>query len=474
MKNRVTQTKWMIILFALLIFACEKNEDNPIDDNTKVSNTKTISTNNISSKITIDRSENPKKGDQLIDVVPIEHTGKEKYSIANQSPKGACSLDTKSGMLSVADSTLFDFETHPVITITTTTSISGKTIGKTLVTINLMDETEITVPGKKQTITLDENIPAGVIPGGQIKGSTDIGTLTYVIIKQNPEGAITIDHKTGVISVADSRLFDYERHPTLTAIVQLSSGQTRKNIEVEIQLNDLNDGLSIPDVNFKKALLNYDPPIDTNGDGYIMEDEALKVTSLNLKEKNIADLTGIEYSKNLTELSCSMNPLKNLDISQNTALTSLTYMGNEITGHQLSSLDVSKNLALKSLHCPYNRLTELDISNNTALTSLWFNNNMLTTLDVSKNTELFYLSCNSNSLTSLDISQLKKLRIIVAYNNKLSYVNLKSGTNESLITVNLENNNSASLCVEVDDPTAEYLAKWKTSNNVKFVSQCTQ
>ena len=75
--------------------------------------------------------------------------------------------------------------------------------------------------------------------------------------------------------------------------------------------------VNIPDANFKNALLNYNPPIDTNGDGEIQVSEAEAVNELILYDKNIADLTGIEAFINISWLDCRKNLLTELDVSQN-------------------------------------------------------------------------------------------------------------------------------------------------------------
>ena len=54
-----------------------------------------------------------------------------------------------------------------------------------------------------------------------------------------------------------------------------------------------------------------------------------------------------------------------LDVSQNTALTELVCLNN-----QLTDLDLSQNTTLNALFCERNQLTELDISKNTALYQL--------------------------------------------------------------------------------------------------------
>jgi hypothetical protein len=56
-------------------------------------------------------------------------------------------------------------------------------------------------------------------------------------------------------------------------------------------------------------------------EGPIYDYDVLKILSLNIASKSIADLTGIECFVNLTRLECYNNRLTSLDISNNTALT---------------------------------------------------------------------------------------------------------------------------------------------------------
>ena len=70
-----------------------------------------------------------------------------------------------------------------------------------------------------------------------------------------------------------------------------------------------------------------------------------------------------------------------------------------VWNNQLTELDVSKNTALTTLDVSSNQLTELDVSKNTALTYLRVESNKLTELDVSKNTRLKYLAYEDNLFT---------------------------------------------------------------------------
>ena len=168
---------------------------------------------------------------------------------------------------------------------------------------------------------------------------------------------------------------------------------------------------SIPDQNFEQALIDfgYDDVIDRKV--LTMNIDTLK--KLDVRKKNISDLTGIEDFTALTYLDYHSNKLTNLDLSGYTALTYLKCHNNQIT-----NLDVSKNTALTGLYCGSNKLTSLDVSQNTALTGFSCYNNQITNLDVSQNTALEELDCESNQLTKLDVSRCTALLYLSCGGNK--------------------------------------------------------
>ena len=154
-----------------------------------------------------------------------------------------------------------------------------------------------------------------------------------------------------------------------------------------------------PDANFRSRLASTS--IDKNGDGFLTASEIAQITSLNVYQQNIADLTGIEYFTALTSLDCRKNQLTSLNVSQNTALTSLDCRNNQFT-----SLDVSHNTAIKNFYCSNNQLTQLDVSQNTALITLYCDGNQLTQLDVSHNPSLENLSCFLNRINDDNMTAL--------------------------------------------------------------------
>jgi len=169
--------------------------------------------------------------------------------------------------------------------------------------------------------------------------------------------------------------------------------------------------VSIPDINFRKYLINtFGIVISDNSVAYgdIKHIEKIDCRSVEDEELNkIKSLEGIQHFTALTDLNCWNNQITNLDVSQNTALNKLKCHKN-----QLTDLDVSQNKELTYLSCAYNQLTNLDVSQNTELTILNCRYNQFTDLNVSQNTALIYLNCRKNQLTNLDVSQNAELTIL--------------------------------------------------------------
>ena len=169
----------------------------------------------------------------------------------------------------------------------------------------------------------------------------------------------------------------------------------------------------VPDDKFEQALI--DLGYDTTLDDSVLTANISDVTSLDVMDKEISDLTGIEAFTALIVLECDNN--------------------------QLTSLDMSKNIALKELHCPGNQLTSLNVSKNTALEILNCERNQLTRLDVSNNTVLIDLYCGTNQLTSL---------------------NMKNGLTDQVLDFDARGNPNLT-CISTLDP-AYATANWTSAN----------
>jgi hypothetical protein len=132
----------------------------------------------------------------------------------------------------------------------------------------------------------------------------------------------------------------------------------------DVEINETN----FPDDVFREFVASE---FDENEDGFLSANEIEGFTYIDVREKGISDLTGIEYFSSLYELNCNYN--------------------------QLTFLDVSKNSKLYCLYCSDNQLTTLDVSNNRDLMKLDCSGNQLTSLDLSNNSNLYDLNCSNNS-----------------------------------------------------------------------------
>ena len=173
----------------------------------------------------------------------------------------------------------------------------------------------------------------------------------------------------------------------------------------------------IPDANFEQALI--DLGYDTGSpDGSVPTSNIANVITLNVSNKNINDLTGIEDFTDLEELSCSFN---------------VFYFG----------LDVSHNVNLRFLDCNYSGASNLDLSNNPKLEHLNCQWDEQTNLDLSNNPELTYLSCGHCSITDLDLSNNPKLGDLYCQGNKFTQIDLSA--NPGLTTLDFSSNNILSI-----------------------------
>lgn len=213
--------------------------------------------------------------------------------------------------------------------------------------------------------------------------------------------------------------------------------------------------VNIPDTNFKAYLVG-NPAINTNGDNEIQVSEASSFTGkIDVTNKEIGSLFGLEYFTEITELDCSDNYIQSLDLSTNKKLVTLKCSGSNYYGNpmgQIENLNVSQNTNLKTLICSGNNLTSLDLSKNLQLEYLDCNTNgyeiyendnyvyiYLKNLDISKNINLKYLDCHQNQISYLDLENKIGLEYLDCSYNLLDDLNVKNNLN--LTVLDCANNN---------------------------------
>lgn len=135
--------------------------------------------------------------------------------------------------------------------------------------------------------------------------------------------------------------------------------ETANSVDAVLDIDDVDDD----------AFADYlSRKVDTDGDGYISQKEADRVTSIgNLSQdftygnglcaSGVEDLDGIEVFKNLKVLLVCDNELESLDLSQNTKLRFV-----DCSGNYLEDLELPETEKLTTLWAYDNRLDELDVN----------------------------------------------------------------------------------------------------------------
>ena len=165
---------------------------------------------------------------------------------------------------------------------------------------------------------------------------------------------------------------------------------------VELRIEVAINSNTFPDTNFRTWVSNN---CDTDKNGRLTKSELAQVTSMNVSNKNISNLKGIEYFWELTSLNCSGNKLTSLDLMWQASLEELYCQNN-----QLQSLNISQCKKLEYLYCNSNKLTSLSLSNNTALKNLQCQNNLLSSLSVTNNTALVRIMCYGNKIQDANMT----------------------------------------------------------------------
>ena len=176
------------------------------------------------------------------------------------------------------------------------------------------------------------------------------------------------------------------------------------------------NSVNFPDAAFRDFVWQY----DTDHNALLGEAELAAVTEMDVHNKGIESLQGIEFFTSLRMLDCVGNNLVSLDLGKNTALTKLSCDYN-----RLQALDVSRNTALAELWCSYNQLAELNLSGNPALVEVVCNDNQLTGLYVSGCPSLAGLDCYNNQLASLDVSQNPALNWLECQGNRIDTLDIR-------------------------------------------------
>ena len=263
----------------------------------------------------------------------------------------------------------------------------------------------------------------------------------------------------------------------------------------------------VPDDNFEQALI--DLGYDTTLDDFVTTANINTVETLDISNKNISNIIGIQDFTALKFLTAYDNRISSIDLTQNTALIDLDLGINQLTtidltqnvaltyadflSCELTAIDVSQNIALKELKLYGNsqlatvdvstntnlellaigstQVSTVDVTNNPNLKKLYIGGDDITTLDVSANPALENLNISETLIRNLDLSENPAFKSLYAENSSsLLGINIQNGNNTNVFTFSIINTPNLA-CIQVDD-VAYSSANWTSVDAGIFSTDC--
>ena len=148
------------------------------------------------------------------------------YSLTADSSDGGFTINSSTGVISVANPTKIDYETAPGHAYTVTAQASDGTLTSSQTFTIAVNDVAPSTP-------VDSNAAANSVAEGAANGtavgitasSTDINgpAVTYSLIGDTTGGGYTINSVTGVVTVADGTKIDYESAPGHNDIINVQA-----------------------------------------------------------------------------------------------------------------------------------------------------------------------------------------------------------------------------------------------------------
>ncbi|WP_186289687.1 cadherin-like domain-containing protein [Methylomonas koyamae] len=172
------------------------------------------------------------------------------YSLSDDAG-GRFAIDSNTGVVTVADGSLLDYETATSHSITIlATSSDGSTNSQTfsIAVTNVNDNPVSTLTDSNATAnSVAENAANGTVVGiTALATDADSGATISYSLSDNAGGRFAIDSSTGVVTVADGSLLDYESATShsITVLATSSDGSTNSQT-FSIAVTNVNDNAPV-------------------------------------------------------------------------------------------------------------------------------------------------------------------------------------------------------------------------------------
>lgn len=349
-----------------------------------------------------------------------------------------------------------------------------------------------------------------------LTGIEDFTSLITLRASQNPFTTADLSSNVNLVNV--EMIFGNLSHLNVSGCTQLSILKIYRNPIASVDLTTcVNltefwarecyltsiDVSQNPQLEILQAYRNYITSIDVSNNPYLKR--------LEVDDNNISGTLDLTNNPKIEQAFANRNHLQSVTLGNNPVLNWLAVNGNQLTTldvsgqpsieklmcvqNNITSLDLTNNVQLTHLYCgfnglqsvslpassnfmyydgPQNDLTAIDVSMCPALQSLILRNNLLTSLDVSNNTSIYTLEVENNQLTELDIRNNTAMFVFTCFGNDLTCLQANNGNNPNFARFWAYDNPNLT-CIQVDDPTAVYLAgtAWMVDPQSMFNVDCS-
>ena len=157
----------------------------------------------------LDVEENSSVGQEVLTLEAVDPEGDDfTFLISSGNENGAFSLNSSTGVLAVADSSLLDFEENPAFSLQISVN-DGQLASTTNLSVTVLDVNEVPFL-ENQSFEIEENSLNEFEVGVLIAEDPENDPLSFSILSGNELGAFDLDNGSGLVSILDSEVLDFE------------------------------------------------------------------------------------------------------------------------------------------------------------------------------------------------------------------------------------------------------------------------
>lgn len=164
------------------------------------------------------------------------------------------------------------------------------------------------------------------------------------------------------------------------------------------------DEKNFPDVAFRSAIL----ATDAGEDGILTHEELTDFSLLDVSDKGVTSLAGIEHFPFLFFVNASRNPIQQIDLSKNSTLTELYCTDCP----KLTSLTLGEQPRLEMLNCSRTNVDSLDVTQCPSLVSLYCYDTPIAGIDLSVCPALKAICCDPLLMQALDLTACLDVKFV--------------------------------------------------------------